>query len=369
MSFDEANTDTYTIHTDKDDKLGEIKKGDVVVSKTFGSTPLRPFNDHAKYYLGCFEGPLVRLWADEGKVYFSSTRFLNAVDQFYVGPDFKFGPLFTEYGGETYVGEVFIKEGDTHIFMLSDQAHSVSSKNFVNDDGALVHLGIMNVDGTYTPPFKLVDEFEGEFVDYHGSRIYNPISPGRAKVLYGRFWNNSDIVIGLEEGEDGKLFPVKYCSEGAKYRSNVCSGAPNVTLGLFNFLTQDHRNTFIPKFFPDGCNSIEGYLSGENVSDSFALALLYRECCSSAKSPEVFAAYEDFLNTRRWLVNFIHTRQFERTHIDDERLSQHMNKRCSDISGRCETVGDVAKFVRREFGSSLYKFCEIRWLLEDNGPI
>lgn len=355
--FDTAISEKFAVHTDNDDKLGNIySKDGKLVSRAFGRTPEYSTLVDAEVYTRCFEGPVVRLWKDpdSGEIYFSSLRFLNAESQFYA-PGETFGELFNERAGE-YTDNVFIAPGDTHLFMLASQSNTVSIKHSFGRN-EVVFLGVMNTQGCYTPSFDLTESADL----YFGCYVPPCLNRSEAEEVFGGFWNQSDAIMAYHL-EDGGYRPVKCVSPGCKMRGNVCCGAPDVLRGVFNFLSQDHTGFELPKFLPDGCHYLEGSLSGEKICDTFYLALYYRECVSLDKMHLVLPACGEFLDTRKWLVDFIHTGGYQDVVTLNGRndLVEHISKRCGDIAQRSSTKGQIAGFVRREFGSSLYKFYQVR---------
>jgi hypothetical protein len=364
--FDIADNETYTVRTADNHNLGQIFKvvdgEEVVVSRAFGRTPETSSLVQTDVYTRCFEGPVVRLWKDEtGDIFFSSTRGLNAETQTYC-PGETFGELFLAEA-TSYLDSVFIKPGETHLFMLANMGNTVSIR-FSFGRNRVVFLGVMNLDGKYTPSFDITDE-----ETYQGCYVPQKLVFNEAERVFEGYWNQTDAVLAYKPTDDGGYSLVKCISPGTKLRGDVCSGAPDVYYGLFRFLTdyKGYSKLRFPKFFPDGSHFIEGYLSEDGtpkrenyLADSFKLMLFYRECVSTDKRHLIFPAYEQFLDTKRWMVDFIHNEDYRTADTGNPDLNAHIHKRASDIAGRAVTRSKVAGFVASEFGASVYKFFQAR---------
>jgi hypothetical protein len=205
------------------------------------------FNQESQNTLGmCYEGPLVIIRFDEnGKTHFYNTKRHDCTGSFWGDKEEKFGEIFLKYGGQKFLDNVDKIPFIAHHFMLMTPSLLTTSRvDFRDNQGLVVYLGSVSLDGTILNPSE--------------------ISP---ETFYYHKITGNDFLPNKEEVNERILIPSRLTYEGAVhilengYHNYQMSGKLNKTDFCGECVILRINNRKIIKFVPK-CHEIRNFIAG-----------------------------------------------------------------------------------------------------------
>lgn len=338
----------------------------------------------------CYEGPLVIVRFDkEGKKHFYNTKRHDCTGSFWGNKQEKFGDLFMKYGGEKFINTVEKIPSISHHFMImSPSLLNTTRIDFRNNEGLVVYLGSVSIDGTILNP----QNFSPDVYYYH-KITNNNFLPSKeeikGKVLIPSRLTEEGAIQLLENGyhpyqSSGKIEKEKFSGECVilrinsrkiikfvpkcyKLRSFVVGNVPNVKNRLYAILEmakdkEKYDDNFpivgslekeciealrIQKPIHEISKNMEMFLERyDNYVDSritdrmnniFLTCIL---CCPLTKIPDYIDSWYSYLTIKDNITKFIKEKNAKiREGLFDEKLSVFHQKALN----RIKDIANVSK--------------------------
>ena len=199
----------------------------------------------------CYQGPLVIVRFDkDGKMNFYNTKRHDCQGSFWGNKQEKFGDIFLKHGGQKFLDTVEKVPSVAHHFMImTPSLISTSRIDFRNNEGLVVYLGTVSLDGTILNPAT----FSPDVYYYHDISNYN-------------------FLPTKEEVNERILIPSRLNFQAAEhilengYQKNQPSDKIDKTTFNGECVIVRINNRKIIKFVPK-CQKLRDYVAGKNFSN------------------------------------------------------------------------------------------------------
>lgn len=372
---------------------------EVSVSNSDEFSQILPGDQDSYFLTPCVEGPVVKIWfsRDEDGNYvpmFSGTKRVYCEESFWGNRDKKFGNLFRENGGDSFLESLSDdekKEGISYYFIIMDRSLVITSRvNMIDNETIVFFIGIVDIDGNISMP----PEFdEGVFYQHNDRSSVLPTSEVRGgRILVPTVFSPEEAFSVLTHGYDvhnyhQEIIPSSYymgesvimrqgnhitkitppCHE---IRKMICGDSPNLKYVLYCLMDMaKKKDEYKNSYNPLGCLTKQQLLEIRQIEDkteTTAMILHYlsqnkeipynsssivdmrgnilTHCilfCPLHKIDQYIDSYMDYLSCRFYIQKFI---QRHSSHIRkgnyDEKLSEHHNRallRLKDMTERAKT--------------------------------